>query len=220
MIGVTNAGLSEYLNRHTGECNKINKEASEGSNNLPHDIRLRAAFFMNLRRSPGIHGNQIGYLLYPFNIALRDDPLDYIRQAKATMDRKKASLEASFSHFLVKCLHKFRGMKVIIRPLHLSSLAFILLFLFHLASILFFRASCLRDCQLKQHCISQMFLVPKKKSVSLAIQWPILFQVAMGNLLLSVDEGIIPDPEQLCDDLEDSFNLIKSAVIAKGMVMN
>ncbi|KAJ0024009.1 hypothetical protein Pint_07653 [Pistacia integerrima] len=55
MIGVTNAGLSQYLNRKYGECNKINKEASEGSNNLPHNIRLRAAFLMNLGRSPGIH---------------------------------------------------------------------------------------------------------------------------------------------------------------------
>ena len=34
-------------------------------------------------------GNCIGSVLLPFAIALRDDPLDYVRQAKATIDRKK-----------------------------------------------------------------------------------------------------------------------------------
>ena len=56
-------------------------------------------------------GNQIGYLIFPFTIALRDDPLDYLREAKVAMDRKKASLEASFSYFLSKSFLKF-GNKV------------------------------------------------------------------------------------------------------------
>ncbi|KAJ0025635.1 hypothetical protein Pint_07645 [Pistacia integerrima] len=110
MLGVTQAGLSRYLNRKYGESNKIDNGSSERSNNLPKSIRLRATFFMNLRPIPGIQeladmmkkgtkakwGNQIGYLTYPFTIALRDNPLDYLREAKAAMDRKKASLEASF----------------------------------------------------------------------------------------------------------------------------
>ncbi|KAK4858513.1 hypothetical protein QYF36_017512 [Acer negundo] len=45
-------------------------------------------------------GNQIGSILFPFTIALRDDSLDYVREAKAAMDRKKASLEASYSYFM------------------------------------------------------------------------------------------------------------------------
>ena len=45
-------------------------------------------------------GNWMGYVLLPFTIGLRDDPLDYIRHAKATVDRKKNSLEASSLHFL------------------------------------------------------------------------------------------------------------------------
>ncbi|KAJ6952346.1 hypothetical protein NC653_041476 [Populus alba x Populus x berolinensis] len=39
-------------------------------------------------------GNLIGYALFPFTIALREDALDYVRSAKATGKRKKASLEA------------------------------------------------------------------------------------------------------------------------------
>lgn len=37
------------------------------------------------------------------------------------------------------------------------------------------------------------------------------------TFILSVDEGIIPDPHKLCDDLEESLNLIKDAVVAKGL---
>ncbi|KAG6738710.1 hypothetical protein POTOM_058332 [Populus tomentosa] len=38
------------------------------------------------------------------------------------------------------------------------------------------------------------------------------------NIILSVDEGIVPDPHQLCDDLEEFLKLIKDAVIYKGLV--
>ncbi|KAK1577795.1 hypothetical protein Q3G72_024872 [Acer saccharum] len=83
MLGVTQACLSRYLNRKYGES-KIDKGASERNNNLPQNIRLRATFLMNIRPSPGIQeladmmkknslarwGNHIGYLLFPFTIAL------------------------------------------------------------------------------------------------------------------------------------------------------
>ncbi|WKA05799.1 hypothetical protein VitviT2T_023740 [Vitis vinifera] len=35
------------------------------------------------------------------------------------------------------------------------------------------------------------------------------------NIILSVDESTVPDPHQLFDDLEESFNLIKNAVMAR-----
>lgn len=66
---------------------------------------------MMKKGSKGRWGNQIGYLIFPFTIALRDDPLDYLREAKAAMDRKKASLEANFSYFVSKIFLKF-GNKV------------------------------------------------------------------------------------------------------------
>ena len=59
-------------------------------------------------------GNHIGYVLFPFTIALRDDPLDYLREAKAKMDRKKASLEAPYSYFMAKYFLKFCGLKVLL----------------------------------------------------------------------------------------------------------
>ena len=38
------------------------------------------------------------------------------------------------------------------------------------------------------------------------------------TFILSVDDALIPDPHQLCDDLEESLSLIKNAVTAKGLV--
>ncbi|KAJ0085050.1 hypothetical protein Patl1_07737 [Pistacia atlantica] len=38
------------------------------------------------------------------------------------------------------------------------------------------------------------------------------------TFVLSVDDGIIPDPHQLCDDLEESLRIIKRAVITGGLV--
>jgi hypothetical protein len=37
-------------------------------------------------------------------------------------------------------------------------------------------------------------------------------------IVLSVDERTIPDPHQLCDDIEESLKLLKEAVIASGLI--
>lgn len=57
-------------------------------------------------------GNWIGIVLLPFKIALRDDPLDYVREAKATIDRKKRSLEAIYTFSISALVLKFLGIKV------------------------------------------------------------------------------------------------------------
>lgn len=57
-------------------------------------------------------GNWIGFVLLPFKIALRDDPLDYVRDAKSTIDRKKNSLEAVYTHYIADLVLKFFGIKV------------------------------------------------------------------------------------------------------------
>lgn len=58
-------------------------------------------------------GNWIGYLLLPLNnIALEDDPLNYVRGAKAIADRKKHSLEAICTFTVAKLVLKLLGVKV------------------------------------------------------------------------------------------------------------
>ncbi|RVW95492.1 O-acyltransferase WSD1 [Vitis vinifera] len=127
VMGVSLAGLSRYLNRRYGEA-KEDKGATEKKNNLPKNIRLRATLIMNVRPSSGIHGlaemmekgskakwgTKIGFVLLPFNIALQDDPLDYVRQIKAAIDRKKHSHEAMLTFFIIKMVLKLFGTKVLI----------------------------------------------------------------------------------------------------------
>lgn len=59
-------------------------------------------------------GNWIGYVLLPFTIAIRDDPIDYVREAKATVDRKKRSLEAFCTFSIAEMILKLLGIKVLI----------------------------------------------------------------------------------------------------------
>ncbi|GAB2288135.1 hypothetical protein Dimus_022479, partial [Dionaea muscipula] len=56
-------------------------------------------------------GNCIGCVLLPFSIGLRDDPLDYVREAKAIVDRKKHSLEAVCTFYISQILLNLFGAK-------------------------------------------------------------------------------------------------------------
>lgn len=59
-------------------------------------------------------GNKFGYVIIPLNIAsTQEDPLNYIRQAKAIVDRKKLSFEALFTFLTNELLVKFFGAQVI-----------------------------------------------------------------------------------------------------------
>ncbi|KAJ6696945.1 hypothetical protein OIU85_003319 [Salix viminalis] len=125
MVGVTQAALSRYLNRKYGK-NKKGGDGAAGNSNLPKNIRLRATSFVNLRPylrnedtsetmksiSDVKLGNLIGYVLFPFTIALREDALDYVRSAKAAGERKKATLEAVCTYFMAKTFIKFFGTKL------------------------------------------------------------------------------------------------------------
>lgn len=64
-------------------------------------------------------GNWISYVLLPFTISLKDDPLDYVREAKATINRKKLSLESLCTYSAAELLVKLFGAKVIIKYLPL-----------------------------------------------------------------------------------------------------
>ena len=96
-------------------------------NMLSHS-RIRATLFVNLRPTTVVQdvanvinagsnvvadwGNKIGYILCPLHIKLRDDPLDYIYDVKATIDQKKRSLVAQFTYFTTSLLLKTLGLQV------------------------------------------------------------------------------------------------------------
>ncbi|XP_012087722.1 O-acyltransferase WSD1 isoform X2 [Jatropha curcas] len=127
ILGITQAGLSRYLNHQFGK-NEKDGDRKHKKISLQKSIRLRATVLVNLRPVVGIQtlaelmgkeskgkwgwGNSIGYIMVPFTIALQDDPLDYIRKAKATIDRKKLSLEAIFTFQIAKLVIMTFGHKV------------------------------------------------------------------------------------------------------------
>ncbi|MFS7991363.1 putative transferase [Helianthus anomalus] len=55
VLGVTQAGLSRYLNRRYSEIAGVNKTNHDKKDFIPKDIRLRATFFFNLRATTRIH---------------------------------------------------------------------------------------------------------------------------------------------------------------------
>ncbi|XP_057980238.1 wax ester synthase/diacylglycerol acyltransferase 11-like [Malania oleifera] len=220
MMGITLAALSRYLNRKYGERKRA-RGSAEKKNHLPRNIRLRATLLVNTRPSTGIHalaemmekgteakwGNQIGYILLPFPVAVRDDPLDYIRTAKAIIDRKKHSLEAIGTSYIADFVIKLLGIKA--------------------AAILSHRAPTFTTMSfsnvvgpVEEICFyghPMAYLAPGCFGQPNALMINCQSYINQMTFILSVDENTIPDSHDLCDDIEESLKLIKEAVIVKGL---
>lgn len=208
ILGVTEAGLSRYLNRKYGEVDR-GKEAEQKSNHLPRNIRLRATALVNIRQTAGIQkskvkwGNQIGYICIPFTIALRNDPLDYLRGAKAAGDRKKLSLEAICTHLTNKCVVKLFGSKL--------SAALVYRVIFNTTMTLSNVVGPVEEISLYGHPIA--FIAPSVYGHPQALTCHFQSYMNKMSIVLAVDPNVIPDPRLLCDDLEESLKIFKDAVV-------
>ncbi|XP_076955779.1 wax ester synthase/diacylglycerol acyltransferase 11-like [Bidens hawaiensis] len=221
-IGVTQAGLSKYLNRRYGE-GKNDEGANEKKNNLPKkNIRMRSMLVVNMRPSSGIQeladmmeknseakwGNLFGYVILPFTIGIRDDPLDYVREAKATIDRKKHSLEALFSTSVSALVFKLFGIKAANTISHKAAACTTLGFSNLVGPQ--------EEIGFYGHAIE--FLAPSCYGHPHGLMINFQSYVNKMTIVLSVDDNSIPDPKQLLDDIEASLKLIKEAVYAKGLI--
>ncbi|XP_059634370.1 wax ester synthase/diacylglycerol acyltransferase 11-like [Cornus florida] len=218
VVGVTQAALTRYLNRRYGE----GKNIPEKKNYLPKDIRFRAIFFFNLRPAGGIPafvdmikskeerwGNKIGIVLLPLRIGFQEGPLDYVRDAKLVMDRKKASLEANFAYFSAKLVIKFFGSKVA---------GILSRKLFSCATMWFSNLAGPKE-EIAFCGYPIAYIAPSCYGQPNALLIHAMSYADKMTFVLSADEATIPDPHQLCDDLEDSLKLIKNATLQDG-VMN
>uniref|UniRef100_A0ACD5VDD6 Uncharacterized protein n=3 Tax=Avena sativa TaxID=4498 RepID=A0ACD5VDD6_AVESA len=108
LVGVTSAALSRYYFRKSGDTN------------TKRSISLRSIMPVNTRPVSNRQtyvtkvetGNRLGCLICPFCIALYDDPLEYIREAKRIMHRKKSSLEVIITQVLIDFIVRYFGVKV------------------------------------------------------------------------------------------------------------
>lgn len=57
-------------------------------------------------------GNWFECVLLPCDVALHEEPLDYVRQTITTIDRKKHSFEAVIAYFLFSMVYKLFSAKV------------------------------------------------------------------------------------------------------------
>ncbi|XP_066315101.1 wax ester synthase/diacylglycerol acyltransferase 11-like isoform X2 [Miscanthus floridulus] len=117
LVGTTSAALSQYYFRESGDTDTRKL------------ICLRSILVVNIRPPASLHrvvemiesgestavkwGNKLGHIILPFHIAMHDDPLEYVRTAKKTVDRKKSSLEALFTHVIGRVIVRFFGLKAL-----------------------------------------------------------------------------------------------------------
>nr|XP_009760680.1 PREDICTED: O-acyltransferase WSD1-like [Nicotiana sylvestris] len=87
--------------------------------------RCRATTLVNLRPALGdqaisemieknavvIQENCFAFVIIPLNIAPLENPLDYVRKAKTTMDRIKHSLASQCAFYVLQLILKFFGFK-------------------------------------------------------------------------------------------------------------
>ncbi|KAK6276981.1 hypothetical protein POUND7_017304 [Theobroma cacao] len=212
VLAITQAGLSRYLNRKYGKT-KRNEAGREWEDNLPNNIRLRATLFINLRSSPGIYalgemlkknskaewGNKIGYVLFPFTISLKDNPLDYIRDVKAATDRKKAYLEAKFRLLMAMVFVRFYRTKFAKFP----------------STTMWFSNVARPQDDITIFGNQVAYIAPSLYGQLVALTVHVVSYAKMISMVLSVDDNIISDPYQLCDDIEESLKLIKKSVISQ-----
>ncbi|XXG90007.1 hypothetical protein AAC387_Pa12g1876 [Persea americana] len=217
-LGVTSAGLSRYLNRR--HRHGKDKAVDIEKQSLPSNIRLRAAVFVNIRPTPGVHalhdvmekdkmdikwGNRFGYVLLPFFVGQRDDPLDYVRKAKAIADQKKLSLEAFFT---------FSFSTVIINAMGIKAAADLAYKVLSNTTMSFSNiVGPTEEVSLCGH--PMVYLAPSVYGHPHALTVHFVSYLNKVKMVLAVDENVVPDPHQLCADLADSLRLIKDAVIAR-----
>ncbi|GAV66201.1 DUF1298 domain-containing protein [Cephalotus follicularis] len=223
ILGVTQAGLSRYLNRRYANEDDKDEVEKHKTNNLPKRIRLNVTVMVSIRPAAGIQvladmmaknskanwGNRVGYIIVPFTIALEDDPLDYVRGAKAIVDRKKQSLEAIFTHQEINVVSKTFGVKAVAALVHR---------VFSNTTMTFSSmVGPQEEISYYGHPIA--YIAPTVYGLPHALIVHTQSYINKLTICLAVDPSVIPDPHQLCADLEESLDIIKNAVLEKGLLI-
>ncbi|KAL9250229.1 Wax ester synthase/diacylglycerol acyltransferase 11-like protein [Drosera capensis] len=206
IVGVTDAALSRYLNRKCG-------------GRLQKNIRLRASVIANVRQTAGLQelaemmekgskcrwGNKVGVFLVPFHISLEEDPLEYVRRVNANLNQKKLLLEATLSYYATWLLLKVFGIKVV------AALTHRLLF-----NSTLMVSNVLGPAE-EITCCGQRLAYIAPSGWGLPASMVIHFMSYMNKMSIVVGacEEVIPDPHELCDDMVESVEIMKNAVLQR-----
>ncbi|VAH70680.1 unnamed protein product [Triticum turgidum subsp. durum] len=202
LVGVTSAALSQYYFRKSGDTNtkRICLRSILPVNTRP--ISSRQTYVTKVEK-----GNRLSSLIYPFHIALPNDPLEYVRKAKRSMHRKKSSLEVKFIQVVVEFLVKYFGAK---------TGAFIFrLFATRTSILLSNVVGPSEHITLCGHPISFMAITAYGQPQALIMHF--LNYGSTIRVTLAIDDAQFPDCHKLLDDFADSIRLIKDAADLKTL---
>lgn len=214
LFGMVQAGLSRYLNQRDG-LNETTSDPRKALDKICH----HGVVFFNLRPNRDIEdlanmmakgskcrwGNSIGYVLIPLWLKSEDDILEYVRQAKTTMDRKKLSLEPLFSYGLLKLTMKIFGTTAVKNLLNR---------IFGNTTMLFSNViGPAEEISFFGHQIS--YIAASSLGIPQALILIIQSYVDKLIINLAVDLDVIPDPHHLCDLIIEALSMMKYAASKK-----
>ncbi|XP_031495049.1 wax ester synthase/diacylglycerol acyltransferase 11-like [Nymphaea colorata] len=215
MLGLATAGLVRYMNRRYAKTNGVDDERPS----IPSNIRVRTTLLFNTRETPGLHelaemmkgngnvkwGNKLGYMIIPIPMKMHKDPMDYVREAKAIADRKKMSLEAYFSYYGGLLIAKLFGFKLATAMCHNI-----------LANTTFSFSTVIGPTEEVEFFGNPIvYIAPTVYGHPHALTIHFQSYVNKVKLVISVDEESVPDPRQLCIDIEECLAKIKNSLNKK-----
>ncbi|OWM79640.1 hypothetical protein CDL15_Pgr023052 [Punica granatum] len=200
LLGITEAGLSQYLNRRYGHG---------GSLLISYSRFVKARIQLTV-----MAGSRVGYFLLPLSIALWDDPLECIRKAKGAIDRRKRSHEALFTFCLSGFVLKSFGLKVrsfvgvyiaLMNVLSIGSGCTVLPSTLQTTATYSNMMGSFEEVDFFGHPLGYIAFGTYGYPRTLSINF--ICYVDKMTLLVAVDKKAIPDPQRLCDDIEAALKL-------------
>ncbi|KAM3277063.1 hypothetical protein ACQJBY_045078 [Aegilops geniculata] len=204
LIGATSAALSRYYFRKSGpsKAAKLCLRSVLPINTRPTTSLQTYVDMIESGKSNDVAwGNQLGYLLLPFHLAMHNDPLAYVCKAKKTIDRKKSSLEVIFTCKMNAFFVKMFGMKVG---------AFIFQRMFADTTFLFSNMVGPTE-QIEFYGNPIVFIAPCSYGGPHVLVVQYQSYDSTIKVILSVDDEVILDYAPLLDDFTQSFRHIKDA---------
>ncbi|KAL9250228.1 Wax ester synthase/diacylglycerol acyltransferase 11-like protein [Drosera capensis] len=206
ILGITDAAVSRYLHRKSG-------------GRLKKNILLRASVIANVRQTAGVQeladmmekgskcrwGNKVGVLLVPLHVSLEEDPLEYVRRVNANLNQKKLLLEATYSYYSTWLFLKVFGIKVV------AALTHRLLF-----NSTLMVSNVLGPAEEITFCGQRLaFMAPTGWGLPTSVIIHYTSYMNKMSITLGACEEEVPDPHEFCDDIVESVQLMKNAVLQR-----
>ncbi|KAK8487484.1 hypothetical protein V6N13_030873 [Hibiscus sabdariffa] len=163
---------------------------------------------MMKKKSKAKWGNKFGFICVPFSIALENDPLDYLREAKAIVHRKKLSLQAFCTYLTNNFVVRLFGSKVS------ACLAYRVFS--HTTMSISNVVGPVEEISFFGHPIA--FIAPTVFGHPQALTIHFQSYVDKMSIVVAVDPNVISDPHLLCDDFQESLKLFKDAIVVNDSV--